>query len=288
MYRYYLTQRPASPGAFPAADDNPPEEVHNYDCRTFVPEIQCLAWGYVEYRRPLELYDVSIYELMEAPTGEGIMEDQNGRKILTGDVVRVTGAQPKADNGLFFVERSPRDPNWEPEMYCLMRLCENGRLSAAARNIAYWPNPNGQADTAKIEVLPDFRALQRLRHPRAAGRGSRAAFRHHGAGADALLVVLRQLAFHINDLPQQVLHAAQFKTVAQRIQHAERPILPDHILHFALGHPLAVHQRQKASGVILVQRVRQRGQRFLRPGFKTTGKQQRRRRQQGQPRPAHP
>lgn len=162
MYRYYLTQRPASPGAFPAADDNPPEEVHNYDCRTFVPEIQCLAWGYVEYRRPLELYDVSIYELMEAPTGEGIMEDQNGRKILTGDVVRVTGAQPKADNGLFFVERSPRDPNWEPEMYCLMRLCENGRLSSAARNIAYWPNPNGQADTAKIEVLPDFRALDGL------------------------------------------------------------------------------------------------------------------------------
>lgn len=160
MYRYYLTQRPASPGAFPAAHDNPVVEVHNYDHRTFVSEIQCLAWGYIEYRQPLELYDISIYELMEAPAGEGLLEDRNGQKILTGDVVKVTGALPESNNGLFFAERSPRDPNWESEMYCLMRLRENGQPSTDY--IAYWPNQNNQANTAEIEIVQNFPALAGL------------------------------------------------------------------------------------------------------------------------------
>lgn len=159
MYRYYLTQRPAAPGAFPVVQDNPVVEAHNYDRRTFVPEIRCQAWGYIEYRKQLELYNVAIYELIEAPAGDGLMKDRNRKKIRTGDVVKVTGALPEEDNGLFFVERSPRDPNWASEIYCLMRLCEDGHPSTAERNIAYWPNPNGQADTAKIEIVADFPAL---------------------------------------------------------------------------------------------------------------------------------
>ena len=106
MYRYYLTQRPAAPGAFPVVQDNPVGEVHNYDRRTFIPEIRCQAWGYIEYRKQLELYNVAIYELIEAPAGDGLMKDRNRKKIRTGDVVKVTGALPEEDNGLFFVERS--------------------------------------------------------------------------------------------------------------------------------------------------------------------------------------
>ena len=38
------------------------------------------------------------------------MLDKNGIEIKTGDVVEITGAYFKNDNGLYFVERSAGDP----------------------------------------------------------------------------------------------------------------------------------------------------------------------------------
>ena len=41
------------------------------------------------------------------------MFDKNGHEIKTGDIVEITGAYFKNDNGLYFVDNSPGDPNWE-------------------------------------------------------------------------------------------------------------------------------------------------------------------------------
>ena len=38
------------------------------------------------------------------------MVDKNGVEMKTGDIVRVSGAYFKNDNGLWFIERSPGDP----------------------------------------------------------------------------------------------------------------------------------------------------------------------------------
>lgn len=42
--------------------------------------------------------------------GEITMLDKNGVEICTGQVVKVTGAFFKNDNGLYFVDNSPGDP----------------------------------------------------------------------------------------------------------------------------------------------------------------------------------
>mgnify|MGYP000115667086 CR=1 FL=1 len=99
------------------------------------------------------------------------MLDKNGVEIRTGQVVKVTGAFFKNDNGLYFVDNSPGDPSWSGHDYCLKKVCRNGRLSSSARNICFWPiavftndrTKNAQADAwnrehSEIEVvtLPDM------------------------------------------------------------------------------------------------------------------------------------
>lgn len=53
-YRYYSTQRPVTPGAYPKPKNNPAMLIHNFSSREYVPEIGRQAWGYVEYDKPLE------------------------------------------------------------------------------------------------------------------------------------------------------------------------------------------------------------------------------------------
>ena len=94
------------------------------------------------------------------------MLDKNGVEIRTGQVVKVTGAFFKNDNGLYFVENSPGDPSWSGSDHCLKKVCRNGRLSSSARNICFWPiavftndrAKNAQADAwnrehSEIEVV---------------------------------------------------------------------------------------------------------------------------------------
>ena len=40
------------------------------------------------------------------------MLDKNGVEIKTGDIVEISGAYFKNDNGLYFVTHSPGDPTW--------------------------------------------------------------------------------------------------------------------------------------------------------------------------------
>lgn len=47
-YKYYSTQRPVTPGAYPKPKNNPAILIHNFSSREYVPEIGRQAWGYVE------------------------------------------------------------------------------------------------------------------------------------------------------------------------------------------------------------------------------------------------
>ncbi len=67
MYRYYSTQRPVDIGTFPKPADNKPVEIHNYDSRIPVEDGFMLAWGYLEYAKPLTEKEASDYELKPAP-----------------------------------------------------------------------------------------------------------------------------------------------------------------------------------------------------------------------------
>ena len=67
------------------------------------------------------------------------MNDKNNRTMKTGDVVEITGAYFKNDNGLYFVEHTPGDPNWSGHDHCLRRIKRNGELSTAKDNICFWP-----------------------------------------------------------------------------------------------------------------------------------------------------
>lgn len=67
------------------------------------------------------------------------MNDKNNRPMKTGDVVEITGAYFKNDNGLYFVEHTPGDPNWSGRDHCLRRIKRNGELSTAKDNICFWP-----------------------------------------------------------------------------------------------------------------------------------------------------
>lgn len=66
-YKYYSTQRPVMPGTYPKPKDNPAMLIHNFEKREYVPEIGRLAWGYVEYDKPLEiriLTATNLYQLL--------------------------------------------------------------------------------------------------------------------------------------------------------------------------------------------------------------------------------
>lgn len=53
------------------------------------------------------------------------MVDKNGVEMKTGDVVLISGAFFKNDNGLWFIERSPGDPSWCGSSYSLTKLKRN-------------------------------------------------------------------------------------------------------------------------------------------------------------------
>lgn len=61
--RYYLTQRPPTPGTFPGR----PTKIEAYDQKTYVEEIGREAWGWIEYPEPLEEKRAEDYELTPAP-----------------------------------------------------------------------------------------------------------------------------------------------------------------------------------------------------------------------------
>ena len=67
------------------------------------------------------------------------MKDKNGIEIKKGDIVQITGAYFKNDNGMFRVEHAPGDSNWCGKDYSLRRLNKNGTDSKSKYNITFWP-----------------------------------------------------------------------------------------------------------------------------------------------------
>lgn len=97
------------------------------------------------------------------------MVDKNGVEMKTGDIVAVSGAYFKNDNGLYFIERSPGDPSWCGESYSLKKLKRNGQPSTAKHNLCSWPigiftnsweirnlARAWNAEHAEIEVIPEM------------------------------------------------------------------------------------------------------------------------------------
>lgn len=66
MFRYYLTQRPPMPGAFPKPQGNRVWGIESFDEPRLVPMLHRQAWGYVEYESPLTREQMDDYELSEA------------------------------------------------------------------------------------------------------------------------------------------------------------------------------------------------------------------------------
>lgn len=67
------------------------------------------------------------------------MLDKNGVEIKTGQIVEITGAYFKNDNGLYFVTRSPGDPGWCGSDYSLTKISKTGKISKAKYNLCFWP-----------------------------------------------------------------------------------------------------------------------------------------------------
>lgn len=67
------------------------------------------------------------------------MIDKNGIEIKTGDIVEITGAYFKCDNGLYLVKHSPGDPTWSGTDHSLTKISKSGKLSTAKHRQGFWP-----------------------------------------------------------------------------------------------------------------------------------------------------
>lgn len=67
------------------------------------------------------------------------MTDKNGIEIKTGDIVEITGAYFKNDNGLYYVENSPGNPSWCGSDHSLKKVSKKGKISTAKHNLCFWP-----------------------------------------------------------------------------------------------------------------------------------------------------
>ena len=67
------------------------------------------------------------------------MIDKNGIEIKTGDVVEITGAYFKNDNGLYFVRRSAGDAGWCGNYHSLHKISKTGKISRASGASRSWP-----------------------------------------------------------------------------------------------------------------------------------------------------
>lgn len=101
--------------------------------------------------------------------------DRNGKEIRTGDTVQITGAYFKNDNGLYYVEHSPKDAGWCGSDYSLRKISKRGKISK--RQICFWPiaiftnsyekRVNGNAwnkEHAEIEIVSGVPTNEVIEH----------------------------------------------------------------------------------------------------------------------------
>ena len=88
------------------------------------------------------------------------MLDKNGIEMRTGDIVRISNAYFKNDNGLYYVEYSPGDPSWCGEGYALIKVKRNGQISTAKYRHASWPLCSFLSDQRKNAMADDWNLRQ--------------------------------------------------------------------------------------------------------------------------------
>ena len=67
------------------------------------------------------------------------MKDTNGIEIKTGDIVEITGAYFKNDNGYWFVANSKGDPSWSGNDHSLRKISKTGKISKSRGSVGFWP-----------------------------------------------------------------------------------------------------------------------------------------------------
>ena len=110
-------------------------------------------------------------------TNNNILTDKNGREMKTGDIVKIENAFFKNDNGYYFIDRTPGDRSWTGSDYSLKKISKSGKISTAARNIAFWPlwactnnhDKNAAArehnkQFATIEIIDDISRAEVVAH----------------------------------------------------------------------------------------------------------------------------
>jgi len=89
--KYYITQRPVTPGSYPKLEGNKVLEAVSFDDKTYCEELGRDAWGRIEYEQPLTAEQAASYEL----TPEGVIwypVTISSRKH--GGGLRVTSGRP--------------------------------------------------------------------------------------------------------------------------------------------------------------------------------------------------
>lgn len=67
------------------------------------------------------------------------MTDKNGVELKTGQVVEITGAFFKNDNGLWLITNTPGDVNWLGSECALVKVSGSGKISTAKYRHGFWP-----------------------------------------------------------------------------------------------------------------------------------------------------
>lgn len=72
------------------------------------------------------------------------MQDRNGKELLCGDIVRISGAYFGVDNALYFVEQDGHNPANGATVDCitLLKVGKTGKVSAGKYKVAFWPLTN--------------------------------------------------------------------------------------------------------------------------------------------------
>lgn len=79
--------------------------------------------------------------------------------LQLGDVVEISGAVTKCDNGLYFVENVP-GPYYCGNQACLRKIGKTGKILKSGSTIAWWPMRDQAARLSRPDV---GRAGRRLR-----------------------------------------------------------------------------------------------------------------------------
>ncbi len=114
LYSYYLTQRPAQPGAMPSeglmvvnpgGDFGARIPIHYADPLpggAFQLKLLCMAWGIVSYNRPLTIEERRNYDLVPAPAKKAIWANHRiiGYTYMTQEQADIVNAIPNV--GVYF------------------------------------------------------------------------------------------------------------------------------------------------------------------------------------------